>query len=138
MNPLFILFVIIGYIGLLYVVSWLTSKRADANAFYLAGRKASWPMVSYGMIGVAISGITFISVPGEVANSGFTYFQLVIGYALGLMLVIRRDDSSCGFRAGQRQERLRQAIRQEWGERDRLGIGLRHSHRTPWPPRLRQ
>ena len=87
MNPILVLFIILGYIGLLYLVSYFSSRRADAHAFYLAGRKAPWPLVSYGMIGVAISGITFISVPGEVANSGFTYFQLVIGYALGLMLV---------------------------------------------------
>ena len=87
MNPLYILGIIIAYIGLLYLVSFFTSRNADAQTFYLAGRKAPWPLVSYGMIGVAISGITFISVPGEVANSGFTYFQLVIGYALGLILV---------------------------------------------------
>lgn len=87
MSPAVILIIISCYIGLLYVVAYFSSRQADANSFYLAGRKAPWPLVSYGMIGVAISGITFISVPGEVANSGFSYFQLVIGYALGLMVV---------------------------------------------------
>lgn len=87
MSPITILILISCYIGLLYVVSYFTSRHADADSFYLAGRNAPWPLVSYGMIGVAISGITFISVPGEVANSGFSYFQLVIGYALGLMVV---------------------------------------------------
>lgn len=87
MSPITILILISCYIGLLYVVSYFSSRHADADSFYLAGRKAPWPLVSYGMIGVAISGITFISVPGEVANSGFSYFQLVIGYALGLMVV---------------------------------------------------
>ncbi|PHN08159.1 sodium:solute symporter [Flavilitoribacter nigricans] len=87
MSPAIILVLISCYIGLLYVVSYFSSRHADADSFYLAGRSAPWPLVSYGMIGVAISGITFISVPGEVVNSGFSYFQLVIGYALGLMVV---------------------------------------------------
>jgi len=87
MDPLLILGIIGAYIGLLYLVSYFSSRHADSDAFYLAGRKAPWQLVSYGMIGVAISGITFISVPGEVANTGFSYFQLVIGYSLGLMTV---------------------------------------------------
>ena len=87
MNPLIILLIIACYMGLLYIVSRFTSRGADADTFYLAGRQASWAVVSYGMIGVAISGITFISVPGEVRTSAFSYFQLVIGYALGLLVV---------------------------------------------------
>ncbi|NND32808.1 MAG: sodium:solute symporter, partial [Saprospiraceae bacterium] len=73
--------------ALLYLVSHFTAKGANADTFYMAGRRAPWTLVSYGMIGVAISGITFISVPGEVQTSAFSYFQLVIGYALGLILV---------------------------------------------------
>lgn len=87
MNPYLTLIVILAYFGLLSVVAYLTSRRADANAFYLADRKAPWPLVAYGMLGVAISGITFISVPGEVSNTQFSYFQLVIGYAIGLCIV---------------------------------------------------
>jgi Na+/proline symporter len=87
MNPYLTLIVIFAYFGLLSVVAYFTSRRADADAFYLAGRKAPWPLVAYGMLGVAISGITFISVPGEVSNTQFSYFQLVIGYAIGLLIV---------------------------------------------------
>ena len=87
MSPWLVLFIISAYIGLLYLVARVTARNADADTFYVAGRKAPWFLVSYGMIGVAISGITFVSVPGEVANSGFSYFQLVIGYALGLVIV---------------------------------------------------
>lgn len=87
MSPLVILLLIGAYIGLLYLVAYFSARNADADSFYLAGRNAPWPLVSYGMIGVAISGITFVSVPGEVINSGFSYFQLVIGYSLGLMTV---------------------------------------------------
>lgn len=87
MNPFLALSVIIGYFGLLFVVSYFTSRKADSTSFYTAGRRTPWPLVSYGMIGVAISGITFISVPGEVSNTQFSYFQLVIGIAIGLLIV---------------------------------------------------
>lgn len=87
MNPYLTLIVIFAYFGLLSIVAYFTSRRADANSFYLADRKAPWPLVAYGMLGVAISGITFISVPGEVSNTQFSYFQLVIGYAIGLLIV---------------------------------------------------
>ena len=87
MSPHIILIVIFLYIGMLYLVSYFSSKNADSSSFYQAGRKAPWPLVSYGMIGVVISGITFVSVPGEVLNSGFTYFQMVFGYSIGLLIV---------------------------------------------------
>lgn len=87
MNPFLALSVIVCYFGLLYLISYFTSRNADSTSFYTAGRRSPWPLVSYGMIGVAISGITFISVPGEVSNTQFSYFQLVIGIAIGLLIV---------------------------------------------------
>jgi len=79
--------IIISYFGLLYLISRLSTKKADAATFFIANKKASWPLVSYGMIGVAISGITFISVPGQVVQNQFSYLQLVLGYSLGLLIV---------------------------------------------------
>ncbi|MBN1997145.1 sodium:solute symporter [candidate division KSB1 bacterium] len=87
MTPLTTTIVLIFYFGLLFVISVLTSRRTTAETFFTADRKMPWPLVAYGMIGVGISGITFISVPGEVGNSQFTYFQLVIGYAIGLAVI---------------------------------------------------
>lgn len=75
------------YFAILYWISRLTVKKADSSTFFIANRNAPWPLVAYGMIGVAISGITFISVPGQVADTQFSYFQMVIGYGLGLLVV---------------------------------------------------
>ncbi|MBS0001278.1 MAG: sodium:solute symporter [Cyclobacteriaceae bacterium] len=87
MNAGYVIGILAVYFSLLFLVSWLTTRKTDAATFFIANRNAPWPLVAYGMIGVAISGITFISVPGQVADSQFSYFQLVIGYSLGLLVV---------------------------------------------------
>lgn len=80
--------IVIGlYFGLLFIISRLSNNKADANTFFIANRNTPWPLVAYGMIGVAISGITFISVPGQVLINKFSYLQMVLGYSVGLMVV---------------------------------------------------
>ncbi len=44
-------------------------------------------LVAFGMIGTSLSGVTFVSVPGTVGGAGFTYFQVVIGYFIGYLLI---------------------------------------------------
>jgi solute:Na+ symporter, SSS family len=83
----YVLGIIFLYFGILYLISRISVKKADSSTFFIANRNAPWPLVAYGMIGVAISGITFISVPGQVATTQFSYFQMVIGFALGLFVV---------------------------------------------------
>lgn len=87
MTTSYVLTIIIIYFSLLFILSRLSVKKADSNTFFIANRNAPWPLVAYGMIGVAISGITFISVPGQVAETNFSYFQMVIGFAVGLVVV---------------------------------------------------
>lgn len=87
MSSGYVISIILVYFGLLYLISRITSKKADASTFFIADRKAPWFLVAYGMIGVAISGITFISVPGQVLDMQFSYFQMVIGYVIGLLIV---------------------------------------------------
>jgi Na+/proline symporter len=69
------------------VISYLTSKKSsDNDTFFVANRNSKWYLVAFGMIGTALSGVTFISVPGKVgAPSGdqFAYFQFVLGNAAG-------------------------------------------------------
>ena len=77
-----LLSVILGYFILLVVISWLTSKKADNSAFFLGNRKSPWYVVAFGMIGASLSGVTFISVPGWVGSSQFSYMQMVLGYLL--------------------------------------------------------
>ena len=75
------------YFALLLVISYFTSKGADTNAFFTANRQSPWWLVAFGMIGTSISGLTFISVPGAVGKTSFTYFQLILGHSLGYLTI---------------------------------------------------
>lgn len=87
MNPLLVISIIAGYFGLLIFISYLTSRNADNNTFFTGNRQSPWYLVAFGMIGASLSGVTFISVPGEVGSSSFSYFQLVLGYLLGYLVI---------------------------------------------------
>lgn len=87
MNPTLVASLLSGYFILLILVAWLTSKKATTETFFTANRKSPWFVVAFGMIGTTISGVTFISVPGEVGNSGFTYFEFVMGNFVGYLIV---------------------------------------------------
>lgn len=87
MNAGYTILILVSYFGLLFLVSLLSTKKSDAATFFIANKESPWFLVSYGMIGVAISGITFISVPGQVVDHQFSYLQLVFGISLGLLIV---------------------------------------------------
>lgn len=87
MSPFLILTVILGYFGLLLLVSHFTGKDSDDSSFYTGNRNSPWYIVAFGMIGASLSGVTFISVPGEVGNTAWSYFQLVLGYQLGYLVI---------------------------------------------------
>jgi len=89
MDPIFVGSIILGYFLLLIGISFLTSKKSSPTDFYTANRSSKWYVVAFGMIGASLSGVTFISVPGEVANSNFYYFQVVIGYLLGYYVIAK-------------------------------------------------
>ena len=92
MSPIAILTLIIVYFGLLILISSIVSKKSsDNDTFFKANKNSKWYLVAFGMIGTAISGITFISVPGEVGNPDlqFKYFQFVIGCAIGFIIVTK-------------------------------------------------
>ena len=87
MSPYLVLSIILGYFFVLIAISWLTSRKADTQAFFTANRKSPWYLVAFGMVGATLSGVTFISVPGEVGNSAFSYLQFVLGNVVGYWLV---------------------------------------------------
>ena len=89
MNPLLVGTIVLGYFILLIGISWLTSKNAKSTDFYTASRESKWYLVAFGMIGASLSGVTFISVPGEVSNSNFHYFQVVLGYLVGYYVIAK-------------------------------------------------
>jgi solute:Na+ symporter, SSS family len=87
MSPFLVLGLVLGYFFILVGISWLTSRNADTQAFFTANRKSPWFLVAFGMVGATLSGVTFISVPGEVGNSAFSYLQFVFGNIAGYWLV---------------------------------------------------
>ena len=93
MTPSAILILIIVYFATLFYISHRVSKNDDGNdAFFTANKNSKWYLVAFGMIGTALSGVTFISVPGEVgAASGeqFKYFQFVLGNAIGFIIITK-------------------------------------------------
>lgn len=92
MTPIAILSLIIVYFGILFFISHFVSKNDNGNeAFFKANKNSKWYLVAFGMIGTALSGVTFISVPGEVGNpeNQFKYFQFVLGNAIGFLIIAK-------------------------------------------------
>jgi Na+/proline symporter len=92
MSPFAILLLIIVYFGLLFIISHFVSKKDSGNdTFFKANKNSKWYLVAFGMIGTALSGVTFISVPGEVGNPDlqFKYFQFVLGNAIGFLIIAK-------------------------------------------------
>ena len=79
--------VIIAYFFLLIVVSHFTSRKSKNDAFFTGNKNSKWYVVAFGMIGSSLSGVTFISVPGWVSSSAFSYMQVVFGYFFGYLII---------------------------------------------------
>lgn len=88
MTPALVLSIISGYFLILILIAFLTSRNADTNDFFTANKQSPWFLVAFGMIGASLSGVTFISIPGDVGNTGFAYFQVVLGYVLGYAVIM--------------------------------------------------
>jgi SSS family transporter len=78
---------VIGYFLVLLVVAYFTSRNSNNDSFFIGNKNSNWVLVAFGMIGTSLSGVTFVSVPGTVGGAGFAYFQVVIGYLIGYMLI---------------------------------------------------
>jgi Na+/proline symporter len=87
MSPTLLFSFVIGYFILLLVVAYFTSRNANNDSFFIGNRSSNWMLVAFGMIGTSLSGVTFVSVPGTVGAAGFQYFQIVLGYFLGYLVI---------------------------------------------------
>jgi len=83
MTPGLILAVVAAYSILLFIVVWITSRNANNESYFIGNKSSRWYIVAYGMIGASLSGVTFMSVPGAVATTQFSYMQVVFGYIIG-------------------------------------------------------
>ena len=89
MSPSLILICVIAYSALLFYVVWRTSRNADSDSYFIGNKSSKWYLVAYGMIGASLSGVTFMSVPGLVGPSHFTYMMVVFGYLLGYTVIAK-------------------------------------------------
>lgn len=89
MSSTLIVTVLVAYFSMLVLISFMTSRKADNSTFFLGERNSPWYIVSFGMIGASLSGVTFLSVPGWVgsATNQFSYMQAVLGYLVGYVIV---------------------------------------------------
>ena len=78
---------LVVYTVLLFAVMRMTSKKANNETYFVGNRKSPWFIVAYGMIGASLSGVTLLSVPGDVYKTQFTYYGIVIGYLLGYAVI---------------------------------------------------
>ena len=88
MSPALVITILVGYFAMLILISVLTSRGADTTTFFTGNRQSPWFLVAFGMIGASLSGLTFISVPGNVGKIGFGYFQVVLGYVIGYWVIV--------------------------------------------------
>jgi Na+/proline symporter len=88
MSPYLILGLFLAYTALVFLVTWLTARRANNQSFFIGNRVSPWYVVAYGMIGASLSGVTFMSVPGDVSATQFTYMVMVLGYLFGYLVII--------------------------------------------------
>jgi Na+/proline symporter len=87
MSPALILIIFLIYTALLFSVTWITARRANDQSFFIGNRKSPWFVVAYGMIGASLSGVTFMSVPGWVRDTQFSYMVVVLGYLVGYAVI---------------------------------------------------
>jgi Na+/proline symporter len=87
MSPTLILGIFLIYTILLFIVTWITARKADSQSFFIGNRKSPWFVVAYGMIGASLSGVTFMSVPGWVKDTQFSYMVVVLGYLVGYFVI---------------------------------------------------
>ena len=87
MSPILILSIVAAYFIVLILISYFTGKSDSNDAFFLGDKQSPWYIVAFGMIGASLSGVTFISVPGWVADSQFSYMQMVLGMTAGYFVI---------------------------------------------------
>lgn len=87
MSPISVIITIAAYFLILFTISYIAGRKADNEGFFVGNRKSAWYVVAFAMIGSSISGVTFVSVPGMVEASSFSYLQMVLGFVAGQFII---------------------------------------------------
>ena len=87
MSTTAIIITVVAYLAVMFFVAWLSSRGSSNASFFTGGRQSNWFLVAFAMIGSVMSGVTFVSVPGMVAASGFGYLQMCLGFICGYIVI---------------------------------------------------
>lgn len=87
MTPAVIIITILCYVALLTTVAAVSARGADNRGFFVGARRSQWWMAMVAMVGAAFSGVTYVSVPGMVATSGWSYMQMAMGFVVGYFVI---------------------------------------------------
>lgn len=87
MSVSLIALVLFSFFALLLLISYFTSRKGNDQSFFTGNRNSPWYLVAWGMVGSTISGVTFVSVPGEVGNSAWNYLQYLLGNMVGYWVI---------------------------------------------------
>lgn len=87
LTPTAIAVLIAAYFGILLLISWFTGRKSDSQTFFTGNHQSPWIIVSYGMIGAALSAVTFVSIPGSVQAKGFYAAQFFVGNMVGYLFI---------------------------------------------------
>lgn len=87
MTPTVVIITIVAYIAILFAVAFVSGRNTDNAGYFTGNRRSSWWMAMLAMVSAAMTGVTFISIPGSVAASGFSYLQMVIGFIIGYLVI---------------------------------------------------
>jgi len=86
-STILIFSIIVIYFGLIMAISYVTSRNRSDESFFTGDRQSPWFLVAFGMVGAALSGVTFVSVPGMVGNNNFYFFQFILGNIVGYLFI---------------------------------------------------
>lgn len=87
MTPVIVIATIAAYIAALFAVAFVAGRRADNAGYFSGNRRMPWVVTAASMVSAAMSGVSFISVPGSVAVSNFSYLQMVVGFIVGYLVI---------------------------------------------------
>jgi len=86
-TPSVLLISFLVYTLVLFLITFITARKANSESFFIGNKRSPWFVVAYGMIGASMSGVTFMSVPGWVGTSQFSYFMVALGYFFGYIII---------------------------------------------------
>src|ERR1035437_10404356 len=85
--PAYGLLALLLYFISLLGLSFYRARSATLSDYYIGSHNSTWWLITLGMIGDSVSGVTFVSVPGSVFSQEYSYFQVVIGNFLGYPVI---------------------------------------------------